>query len=271
MIRILFTIFVLIGMAFWKYDSLRKAYLSSAPKKLNTQISLAGEVRQGQVTLASTATPTGDAPSVRLIFRDSVNVTEDAKHTVQQTIDSYYSFLVALGLTPPRDLPPIGLVPGAHKYWNATYDKRIALNGGMTIGSDSIVEDAAMAYGIWTFSHLVDLPWDDDTFEARLRTEEVFMSYFGLVFLQKDAVPPWAAPNHWLPALLQIRRECGSYFTDMSVATMIPLMKEIDSYGQGARKEGPDEYFYSLFTVGENEIAGYNSDKPARVELRLSA
>ena len=189
------------------------------------------------------------ASLVRVIFRES-GFSDDAKRSIHNTIDSYYRLLVDLGLEPPRDLPPIGLVPGSHQFWNATFGSASALNGGMSIGADSIYDDAAMVYGMWTFENLLG-------FDSDLHVWTIPLSYFGCVFLHKDAVPTWVPEKRWTTALLDVRRKCGSYFTDQSMSMAIQIRREPTS----GRRDELD--FGLMFTMAERLVDGYRSDKPA--------
>jgi hypothetical protein len=147
---------------------------------------------------------------------------------VQETIDSYYLYLVGMGFDPPKDLPPLGLVTGSSiPLLRAVYDNH-ALQGGISVGADSGIEGPAMAYGFWAFYRLLEPEPIYDRQMYLSQAQHQLWQYFGRVFLDRaDRVPDWPTKGgNWLPALLEIRRTCGAYFTDHSLALVVKVIRE---------------------------------------------
>ena len=132
-------------------------------------------------------------PIVGLIFKDSPGFSDERKRIIQETIDSYYSYLVTLGLDPPKDLPPISIRKGGTPYMGGAFG-HTPLNGGVTMGSESGRAGPVVTYGDWAFMRLLEPTASYDRQMYWTTIKWTVSEYFDLVFLEEEKkIPSWVA------------------------------------------------------------------------------
>lgn len=218
------------------------------------------------------ATPSRDkakpAPAqVSLIFKDSPLLTGERKRFISDTIEGFRTYLVGLGFNPPKDVPPIGIMPGnagGSALVLGGNERRDRLYSSINLPQSGIDDPMIIVnlYAGFAFSQMMDEFNKSKPGHAfRSNMAMIFSKYF--TWSYSGSTWKSVRSDSWESALWEIRNTCGRDFTDRSLFYMFTLIDDFSADQKFVRdeksnytisKEELNEYFLRGLTAGEQVV-----------------
>jgi len=165
-----------------------------------------------------------DAP-LQLIFKDSPSFTSSRKKLITHEMTLFHRYLTEVGFDVPRDVPPIGTVPGSDKEGNPPI-LHPSYGDSMLISQGDLDNPAAIRhlYTAYAFNKIFRVLELDDLSrpilpqlvakQPRIGASVIFSYYFSSDY---SGSVQWHNNNlygKWLDALWDMRRELDRTFTN---------------------------------------------------------
>lgn len=199
------------------------SYFNGPTKENQLQIlSKQNTIKEDVEAIKKQTAPITSIPSklqVKIIFKNSPLFTAQRRHRISSEIESFNSYLVAIGFDVPKEIPPIGTSPGRGLSSAFVYPGDPVLNQHISLPEEQIDDPKIWirAYATLVFNQLLGAySAPDDEMQNNLWTTWIFIEYFTSSYANQRPRES-KGMNGWVSALWDIRRSCGQQFMDRSL------------------------------------------------------
>jgi len=153
-------------------------------------------------------------PEVKLIFKASPLFTVERQKRITREVDAFRSYLVGIGFDPPKEFPPLGVLPGKRglgmeRQWPGDiYNETLGI-GELNMDNP---EHIRRLYAGYMFNKMFVTELSGDIDKRRNFQEsaaDIYQQYYVSSFTDK---PPFANSGKWEKALWDIRQKHGKDF-----------------------------------------------------------